>query len=604
MANIPDVPLPTLDRLGASIASDLDTKKVAKDWFESFAKAATAGDASTVAAMLLPEAFWRDMLALTWDMRTFSGTQKILPFLKDRLALSKLHDFSMRDEHTGLQQPFPDLAWINLVFDFSTDVGKALGITRLVPTANGEWKAHVVFTNLEGLTNFPEKLGPLRNSKPNHGKWEAQRKRDVDFTDSSPGAIIIGGGQSGLVLAARLKVLDIPTLIVERNPRVGDNWRNRYEALCLHDPVWYDHMPYLPFPPTWPVYTPSQKLASWLELYAEALELNVWTSSTTTEVTQDQSTNKWHVTIKRGDGTERKFVVNHLIFATGLGSGVPNTPKYPGMEKFKGKILHSSEHRKAIDHAGKKVVVVGACTSAHDIAVDYYEHGVDVTMFQRGSTYVMSTSNGWEVIMGGIYSEGAPPVDFADRLSASFPHHMAVGVNQRQTAYIAQLDKDLLDSLHKVGFRTNLGIKDTGFGLLAWSKAGGYYLDTGGSSLIADGKIKLKSDSIIESFDENTIKFENGTSLSADVVVFATGLGDLREQIRRVCGDDVASQCKTLWGMNDEGEINGAWRDVGVPGLWYMMGNLALCRFHSSHVALQIKAMDEGIFGTRYSAPN
>jgi cation diffusion facilitator CzcD-associated flavoprotein CzcO len=76
------------------------------------------------------------------------------------------------------------------------------------------------------------------------------------------------------------------------------------------------------------------QLANWLEHYAEALELNVWTSSTTTSVSQDPNTNKWHVTVKRGqEGIERKFIVNHLVFATGV-SGLPNTPIYPGMVSF------------------------------------------------------------------------------------------------------------------------------------------------------------------------------------------------------------------------------------------------------------------------------
>lgn len=96
-------------------------------------------------------------------------------------------------------------------------------------------------------------------------------------------------------------------------------------------------------------------------------------------------------------------MVNHVVFCTGIDSATPNMPVYPGMkDAFKGQILHSSQHKKALDHAGKKVVVVGACTSgrpsciplqhftdnpsrtlilAHDIAVDYYDHGVGTFMF-------------------------------------------------------------------------------------------------------------------------------------------------------------------------------------------------------------------------------
>jgi len=269
---------------------------------------------------------------------------------------------------------------------------------------------------------------------------------------------------------------------------------------------------------------------------------------------------------------------------------------------FKGQILHSSRHKNATDHLGKKIVVVGACTSAHDICADYYEHGVDVTMYQRSSTYIMSTKAGWEVLMQGVYSEGGLPTDIADRFNASFPHHMGIGLSQRSTQRIAELDKDILDSLRKRGFLLNDGIQGTGFGLLAWSQAGGYYLDTGASKLIADGMIKLKNGSPLVRFSETGLVFEDGSELPADVVVFATGLGDSGAHLKRMCGEEVAAKLKPVWGLDKEGELNGVWRDLGVKGIWSMLGNLALCRFHSKHVALQIKAMEEGVFGQRYSA--
>ncbi|KAF8069230.1 hypothetical protein FPV67DRAFT_1669244 [Lyophyllum atratum] len=599
---IPDTPLPTLENLNATVPDDLDAKAVAKEWFKAFAQSAEASDAQALAALFVPDAFWRDMLALTWDFRTFAGVPKITQFLSDRLAIARPTAFLLRDDaYLGLQRPYPDIAWINLMFDFATATGLASGVARLVPTANGEWKAHTVYTNLEDLKGFPEKIGALRNAAANHGKWVDDRKREMEFVDSQPVVLIVGGGQSGLEVAARLKALDVQTLVVEKNTRIGDNWRNRYDALCLHDPVWYDHMPYLPFPPTWPVYAPAVKLANWLESYAETLELNVWTSSAVVSATQ--AGDAWKVIIKRGDGSERSFTVKHIVFATGLGSNDSTTvPTYAGMDVFKGQILHSNRHKNAKDHLGKKVVVVGACTSAHDICTDYYEQGVDVTMYQRGSSYIMSTKNGWKVLMDGVYSEGGLPTDIADRLNASFPHHMGVGIARRRTEAIAELDKDILDGLRARGFLLNYGIHGTGFALLAWSRAGGYYLDTGASKLIADGKIKLKNGSPIARFNEKGIVFEDGSELEADVVVFATGLGDSREHLRKVCGDEVTATLKPLWGLDEEGEINGVWRDLGVQGIWSMLGNLALCRFHSKHVALQIKAMEEGVFGERYSA--
>ncbi|KAJ6502848.1 hypothetical protein C8R47DRAFT_1007901 [Mycena vitilis] len=595
-------PLPTLDKLNATVAGDLDVPKVASAWMDSFTTlVAAGGDIPGITGLFIEDSHWRDMLALTWDFRSFHGAPAIQKFLSDRLVSSKLANFRVRDEFTALQRPYPDLAWISIVFDFETSAGAASGVVRLVPQTNGEWKAHCMYTNLEDLKGFPEQIGALRNPAPNHGKWASQRQREVAFEHEDPVVLIIGGGHSGLDLAARLKCLGVRTLVVEKNARIGDNWRNRYEALCLHDPVWYDHLPYLPFPPTWPVYAPALKLGNWLEHYAEALELDVWTSATVKSATPTDA-GKWEVVVSLGTGpTERRFTVKHVVFATGLGGGSGKFPEYPGMDMFKGDILHSTQHKRAEDHLGKKVVVVGACTSAHDIAADYYEHGVDVTMYQRSSTYVLSTKHGWNRIMRPTYWEGGPPVEVADRLTASFPHLMAVGLNQRQAGVIAEDDKEILDGLKKRGFKLNMGTLDAGFALSAWDRGGGYYIDVGTSQLIIDGKIKLKNDAQIAEFTERGLRFQDGSELGADVVVFATGLGDAREGVRKICGDAVGDKCKPIWGLNAEGEINGAWRDLGVPGLWYMLGNLALCRFHSKHVALQIKAMEEGVFGERYS---
>lgn len=230
-------PLPTLDKLGARVPPNLDAKKVVTEWFESFASYAESGNVDGVIGLLVDNAFWRDILALTWDFRTFDGASRIKKFLSDRLVSTNLKTLKLKDDFLGLQQPWPDVAWIQAMFEFETDVGIGSGIVRLVPTANEEWKGHCIFTNLEGLKGFPEKVGLYRNPAPNHGKWAEERRRESEFKDTEPVVLIAGGGQSGLGLAARLKYLDVPTLVVETNPRIGDNWRNRYEALCLHDPV-------------------------------------------------------------------------------------------------------------------------------------------------------------------------------------------------------------------------------------------------------------------------------------------------------------------------------------------------------------------------------
>ncbi|KAJ3574757.1 hypothetical protein NP233_g1540 [Leucocoprinus birnbaumii] len=600
------IPLPTLDSLNASVPPDLDALAVTRDWFTAFSADIQSQRASLICDdLLLPTAVWRDLLALTWDFRILRNSSgKISAFLSSQIPKLSPREFQLREQSVVLQRPYPDYAFISATFDFRTNVGICSGIIRLVPTESGAWKAQLVFTNLEDLIGFPEKIGFLRNPKPNHGLWEQERAKELEFLDRDPQVVVIGAGQGGLVVAARLRALGVSVLVVEKNERIGDNWRNRYDALCLHDPVWYDHMPYMPFPSTWPVFTPARKLANWLEHYAEALEIPVWTSTTIHSATQSDD-DKWRVELTRQDGSKRTLVAPHLVFATGWGGGAIRDFHYPGLDKFKGQYLHSTQHKRALDHAGKKVVVVGSGTSAHDIAKDYYDHGIDITMVQRGPTYVMSADR-WEwmnkgltipllaVIHGiahseirsGGYWEGGLPTDVADRLGAAFHRTIAIEMFQRRVRELAELDKELLDGLRKVGFKLSYGEYDCGVFLSASTRGGGYYIDVGASQLIIDGKIKLKNDSTISEITETGVKFANGSELDADVIVFATGFGDSRAAIRTICGNEVANNTKPLWDLDSEGETNGVWRDTGVKNMWY---------------AFEIKAIEEGIFGERYS---
>jgi cation diffusion facilitator CzcD-associated flavoprotein CzcO len=112
----------------------------------------------------------------------------------------------------------------------------------------------------------------------------------------------------------------------------------------------------------------------------------VWTSSTVTRASQDPETKKWTVEIERTNSGSRTFVVNHLVFAVGIGGGTHNMPQLPGavcvpdfillicltlkvQEEFKGVIVHAGNYTKAKDYEGKKVIVVGACTSGMPISV-------------------------------------------------------------------------------------------------------------------------------------------------------------------------------------------------------------------------------------------
>ncbi len=227
--------LPTLDKLGVAIPQDLDVEKVAKAWLESFSQFVSAKDTEGIISVLDAEAWWRDLFALTWDLRTFHGPEEISAFLENRLEETQFGGIKFIE--ATLDRPYPDLAWITVQFAFETGVAAGRSVTRLIPSKDGAWKAFVIATNLESLKDHPERVGALRNHLPNHGKWVDQRRKEQEFADHDPEVLIIGGGQSGLDVAARLKHLGTSHLIIEKQPRIGNQWRHRYEALCLHDPV-------------------------------------------------------------------------------------------------------------------------------------------------------------------------------------------------------------------------------------------------------------------------------------------------------------------------------------------------------------------------------
>jgi cation diffusion facilitator CzcD-associated flavoprotein CzcO len=109
-------------------------------------------------------------------------------------------------------------------------------------------------------------------------------------------------------------MLGVKTLIIDRENRIGDSWRNRYHQLVLHDPVWFDHLPYLPFPESWPIFTPKDKLGDWFESYVKLLELNVWTQTNIVKSSWDDASGKWTITVDRAkDGKIQTRVLHPKV---------------------------------------------------------------------------------------------------------------------------------------------------------------------------------------------------------------------------------------------------------------------------------------------------
>jgi putative flavoprotein involved in K+ transport len=570
----------------------------AQAWLASFDEALRRRDASAAAALFLSDGLWRDLLAFTWTIQNMAGRTAIEKTLRETLARTKPVNF-----HTPPQRTAP--RWVSragtecieAIFDFETAFGPANGAVRLVadPQAPSRLQAWTLNTNLHELRGYEEEFkrrGPPDSTRDFGAEnWSDRLAEQRAYADRDPVVVVVGGGHAGLSIAARLSQLGVDTLIVDRHPRIGDNWRTRYHSLTLHNEVFVNHLPYLPFPPTFPVYIPKDKLANWFETYVDALELNFWTGTELAAGRYDEARKRWDVTLKRSDGTTRVMHPRHLIFATGV-SSIPKYPDLPGLKDFAGTVVHSGHFKDAAQWKGRKAMVLGTGTSGHDVAQELQAHGADVTIVQRRKTYVVSLKEAQRVY--AIYSEGIP-IDDCDLLATSMPYPVLQRSYQVSTAYSCEIDKPLLDKLAASGFRLWNGEDETGFQMMYLRYGGGYYFNVGCSELIIDGKIKLIQFADIDRFEAQGARLRDGSLVPAELLVLATGYENQQETVRLYLGDAIADKIGPVWGFDEGGELRNMWRRTAQPGLWFTAGSLAQCRIFSRYLALQIKALEEGL---------
>ena len=581
----------------------------AETWLITLQKKLASRDAGAVAELFSDDCLWRDFIAFTWNIITIEKRVGVIEMLAARLAHVAPTNFAIDGDVKST--PTDDEFW----FTFETAVGRGKGHARLRNSV-----CRTFFTTLRELKGFEEKRGPTRDLGTQHGAirnrttWADARAHDRQLgIAEQPYCLIVGGGQGGLGLAARLKRIGVPALIVDRYRRPGDAWRSRYKSLCLHDPVWYDHMPYLPFPDHWPVFTPKDKMGDWLEAYASIMELDYWPSTECVKAQYDAASGEWAVEVKRG-GQPHTLRPKHLILATGM-SGKPNYPSFPGQSVFQGVQHHSSSHPGGAGFAGKRCVVVGGNNSAHDIAADLWEHGADVTMIQRSPTMVVRSDTmqriGWTIYSEEALAKGID-ADKADLMATSTPYALLPDVLKQTVARMRDEDADFYDRLSKAGFLLTFGEDETGIGLMYPRRGSGYYIDVGASELIISKQIKLKSRVSVSHLTENSVVLSDGSALLADLVVYATGYGTMDNWAAELISQDVADKVGQCWGIGSgterdpgpwTGELRNMWKPTAQEGLWFHGGNLAQSRHFSRYVAIQMKARYEGLRTQVYRAP-
>ncbi|KAJ7020525.1 FAD/NAD-P-binding domain-containing protein [Mycena alexandri] len=575
---------------------EVDAPAIASSWLKNFGGFLACGDVPGTVSCFTPDGWLRDILVFTWKNRTLAGPGCISAYLKDTLGPATLTQAKL-DTRLHLTPVFGTIthtaAGVSSGFTFETAIGHGQGYFSLVQNDTGEWKALMVFMRLADIRGH-EEAGPEKGVYGGHTlAWQDVHRGRREAIEHNPHVLIIGGGQTGLNVGARFRQMNIPSLIVEMNNRVGDNWRKRYPTLTLHTIKTQHSMLYEPYPSNWPTYTPRDKLADWLEQYALCQDLVIWTNSRALPTpAYDSSTKRWTVVIDRA-GEHITLHPAHIVLAAGT-VGAPYIPSIPDAHLFTGLNIHALTYVGGEPFVGKRTLVVGAGNSAADICQDLAFQGAgSVTMLQRSSTCVVSSDNVarklWRLWPADV------PTDVADFKVEVMPYLLMREIGKATTESMWAEEEETHRGLREAGLSLSFGNDGSGQYPMIFERFGGYWLDVGLANYIRSGNVKVKQGVEIARFTENSAVFTDGSSLEVDAVIFATSYESIRETMRGLFGDAVIDQTTLVWGTDEEGELNGAYRPSGHPGLWYAAGDFAISRFYSKQLALEIKAIELGL---------
>lgn len=574
------------------------TGDTAERWVQAFDAALRARSDKALAECFADDSHWRNLFGISWYFATFSGKSAVVGELLQRAGEVGATAFRI---DASLLAPRKSVVAgrdvIEAVIRFDTANGPGFGAIRLLASPSGEAKAWFISTTLDFDRICAARDGNAATSHIRNfaeADWIERRRERAAYQNSDPDVLIIGGGHAGISAAVEVQRIGLSALIVDRQERIGDNWRLRYRGLKLHNKTPVNHLRYLPFPVTFPEYIPKDQIANWLESYVDIMDVDFWTRTSFEGASYDEAAARWTVRLTR-EGAERVLRPKHIVLATSV-SGFPNIPAIAGIDNFKGPVLHSSRFKAGREWQGRSVVVFGTGTSAHDICQELQAGGARVTMVQRSPTMVVNVEPAQ--IYDRTYLGDGPPIEVRDIINSGVPLPVMKAAHKLVTSEVKALDVPLHARLERCGFRLEFGEDGTGWPLKFRTRGGGYYFNVGCSELIADGKVGLIQFADIEAFEAGGLKLKDGSSLPADLFVLATGYKGLDHLLENLFGREVAVRVGRVWGFDETTqELRNMWTRTGQPGLWFTGGAFSQARIYSRYIALQIDAIERGALG-------
>ncbi|KAL5366573.1 hypothetical protein BJX96DRAFT_170043 [Aspergillus floccosus] len=588
-----------LGRLNAALASD---------------------DAQALERCFVPtQAYWRDQLALTYHLRTFISPGVIAAALLETKSLRGMTEQIAID---GVAQFVPVMSTLqfiscDIVFRTGSPGATCKGAIILLPVKClpwgsddiVEWRIWVLTTRLENLDLQPENEKLLR----------APRRRIDHLEQLETDVFIIGGGNAAIALAARLKTLGVDSVMAEQNAHAGDNWALRYDSMRFHIPTSTCDLPYMPYAKELrgAHFLSKDELAAQVRQYVEGFNLNMITSCRIRSTQYDPSTKRWVICFQAPTGQHTAFS-KHLVIATGFGSQKANIPPIPDRHLYKGISIHSQQFQngqRLREQGVRSVLVIGSANTAFDVLEDCHTAGLQTTMVVRSPTYVLPADYVCDKTSLGAYDLG---VEEADERFMTLPTYVDAYLLRHRLVTFAENEPDRYKGLATAGFPV-LDSRHPNMFLThnLLERAGGHYIDVGGTKLLEEGKAGVKAGTEPIAYTNAGLRFSDGSSVDADAIIWCTGFSDkdVRDSAVQILGGDAASRGEegllgphdiaarldATWGVDGEGEIRGMWkRHLRLNNFWIMGGFTQQHRWHSRTLALQIKAALEGALPPAY----
>lgn len=363
--------------------------------------------------------------------------------------------------------------------------------------------------------------------------------------------VVIGAGPAGLATAACLGELGVECVVLEREREVGSTWRRHYERLHLHTVKQHSALPMMPWAKTVPTYPSRREVVEYLDAYADRFRLRPRFGQRV--VSARRAGGGFRV---RTDDAE--LSARFLVVATGY-NRTPKRPTWPGMDRFRGAILHSSEYKTGAAWKGRRALVVGVGNSGAEIALDLWEHGAHTDVCVRSPVHVVPRDLfGVPAQISGLMFSRLPP-KVADRIS------------------LALLDR-------AVGDLSPWGFRRPAIGPISQVIERGRVplIDVGTIEMIKQGKIGVVPG--IDRFTASGVVLSDGREREYDLVLLATGYRAALEDLLEGAGDLV----------DDRGypRVHGA---EAAPGLYFVgfrnppTGQLRDIALEAARVAADVK---------------